>query len=78
MGKEAIDMFNLAKQGELEKARETQYRCITLDKGLRGGQAGTFPAFLKYAMNLYYVRAPKSEQGICSLREESGDGPLFV
>lgn len=52
MGKETIEMFNLVKQGEVEKAREIQCRCITLDKGLRGGGAGTFPAFLKYAMNL--------------------------
>jgi 4-hydroxy-tetrahydrodipicolinate synthase len=52
MGKEAIDMFNYLEKGEIEKAREIQYRCIALDEGLRAGNAGSFPAFLKYAMNL--------------------------
>jgi 4-hydroxy-tetrahydrodipicolinate synthase len=52
MGKEAIEMFSLVEQGEMEKARQIQYRCLALQKGLRGGQAGTFPAFIKYAMNL--------------------------
>jgi 4-hydroxy-tetrahydrodipicolinate synthase len=70
MGKEAIDMFNLAKQGELEKARETQYRCITLDKGLRGGQAGTFPAFLKYAMNLRNRPGGYPRKPVCPPTEE--------
>lgn len=52
MGKEAIEMFNLVEQGEIEKARKIQYRCLALQQGLRGGQCGTFPAFVKYAMNL--------------------------
>ena len=52
MGKEAIDMFYYLEKGDIEKAREIQYRCIALDEGLRAGNAGSFPAFLKYAMNL--------------------------
>lgn len=52
MGKEAIDMFTYANNGEIEKARKIQYRCLTLDDGLRSGAAGSFPAFLKHAMNL--------------------------
>jgi len=52
MGKEAVEMFILVEQGEMEKARHIQYRCITLHEGLGGGKAGTFPAFVKYAMNL--------------------------
>lgn len=52
MGKEAIDMFTYAENGDIEKARKIQYRCLTLDDGLRSGAAGSFPAFLKYAMNL--------------------------
>jgi len=64
MGKEAIDMFNLVEEGEIEKAREIQYRCIALDQGLGGGKAGPFPAYLKYAMNLVnrpggYPRKPR-------------------
>jgi 4-hydroxy-tetrahydrodipicolinate synthase len=52
MGKEAIDMFYYVEKGEIEKAKEIQYRCMALDEGLRAGRAGSFPAFLKYAMNL--------------------------
>jgi len=52
MGKEAIDMYYLVERGELEKAKQIQYRCLALQQGLRGGLAGTFPANLKYAMNL--------------------------
>jgi 4-hydroxy-tetrahydrodipicolinate synthase len=52
MGKEAIDMYNLVKNGKLEEARKIQYKCIELDEGLRTSDSGTFPAFLKYAMNL--------------------------
>jgi len=64
MGKEAIEIFNLVEKGELEKAKRIQYRCITLDRGLGSGQAGPFPAYLKYAMNLRnrpggYPRKPR-------------------
>jgi 4-hydroxy-tetrahydrodipicolinate synthase len=52
MGKEAIAMFELISKGKLEEAKSIQYRCIELDEGLRGGRTGTFPSFLKYAMNL--------------------------
>jgi len=52
MGKEAIDMYKHIKNGQLQRAKEIQYRCMALDKGMRGGRAGTFPAFVKYAMNL--------------------------
>lgn len=72
MGKEAISMFDLINNGKIEEAKKVQYRCIELDEGLRGGKAGTFPSFLKYAMNLVnrpggYPRKPilplTSEQG---------------
>jgi len=52
MGKEAISMFDLISNGKIEEAKKVQYLCIELDEGLRGGKAGTFPSFLKYAMNL--------------------------
>ena len=52
MGKQAISMFDLVDNGKIEEAKKVQYRCIELDEGLRGGKAGTFPSFLKYAMNL--------------------------
>jgi 4-hydroxy-tetrahydrodipicolinate synthase len=52
MGKEAIDMYHLMEQGEIEKAKKIQYRCLALQQGLRGGLAGTFPASVKHAMNL--------------------------
>jgi len=52
MGREAVEMYSLAERGEIEKAREIQYRCITLDKGLGKIREGTDHAILKYAMNL--------------------------
>jgi len=72
LGKEAISMFNLISEGKIEEAKRIQYRCIELDEGLRGRSVGTFPSFLKYAMNLVnrpggYPRKPilplTSEQG---------------
>lgn len=52
MGKESIEMYDLVIKGDLDKAREIQYRCMVLNNKMRGGKAGTFPAFLKYGMNL--------------------------
>lgn len=52
MGKESIKMYDLLINGDLEKAKEIQYRCMVLNNSMRGGKAGTFPAFVKYAMNL--------------------------
>jgi len=52
LGKEAIDMYDLVEKGEIEKAIKIQYKCIALEQGMKGKQAGTFPAGLKYAMNL--------------------------
>lgn len=52
MGKESIEMYDFVIKGDLEKAREIQYRCMVLNNRMRGGKAGTFPAFVKYGMNL--------------------------
>jgi len=52
MGKEAIDMYHLAATGKIEEAKKIQYRCLALQQGLGGGKSGTFPSFVKYAMNL--------------------------
>lgn len=52
MGKEAIEMYDLTVNGDLERAKKTQYRCMVLNNKLGGGKTGTFPAFVKYAMNL--------------------------
>ena len=49
MGKEAIQMFSYAEKGDIDKARQIQFRCISLAKGLAVG-SGT--ASLKYAMKL--------------------------
>ena len=50
MGAEAISMYRLAMDGDLEEARRVQMRTLALDKGMRS--TGTFPANLKTAMNL--------------------------
>lgn len=52
IGKNAIEMYKLAKEGKIEEAREIQYLCLAAEEGLDGTRAGTFPASLKYAMNL--------------------------
>jgi len=52
IGKDAMDMYKLAKAGKIEEAREIQYLCLAAEEGLDGTRAGTFPASLKYAMNL--------------------------
>jgi 4-hydroxy-tetrahydrodipicolinate synthase len=52
MGKEAIEMYKYVKNGDFDKARKIQYRCIALNHGMGGGRAGTFPAFVKYGMNV--------------------------
>ncbi|MBS3819696.1 4-hydroxy-tetrahydrodipicolinate synthase [bacterium] len=52
MGKEAIEMYNHVINGDLNKAEETQYRCMVLNNKMGGGKSGTFPAFVKYGMNL--------------------------
>jgi 4-hydroxy-tetrahydrodipicolinate synthase len=52
MGKEAIEMYDLVMKAELEKANAIQYRCMVLNNKMGGGKAGTFPAFVKYGMNL--------------------------
>jgi len=51
MGREAIQLYRLSKDGQTEAARALQYRCIALDNAIHGG-TGTFPASLKAAMNL--------------------------
>jgi 4-hydroxy-tetrahydrodipicolinate synthase len=52
IGKDAIELYRLAKDGEIEKAREIQYLCIAAEEDLDKYRSGTFPASLKYAMNL--------------------------
>ena len=50
MGREAIAMYDLVKQGDLARAREVQLRALTLAELLK--PIGTFPCNLKCAMNL--------------------------
>jgi dihydrodipicolinate synthase/N-acetylneuraminate lyase len=38
--------------GKIEEARKIQYFCLAAEEGLDGVRSGTFPASLKYAMNL--------------------------
>jgi len=52
LGKEAMDMYDLLEKGNVEEARKIQYRCIAVEQGMKGKKIGTFPAGLKYAMNL--------------------------
>ncbi len=70
MGKEAIDMYNLVKNGKIEEARKIQYKCIELDEGLRDYDSGTFPAFLKYAMNLLNRPGGFSRRPVLELNDE--------
>jgi len=63
LGEEAISMYRLVKDGRIEDAVRIQYRCIAAEAALKGDQSGTFPAGLKYAMNLRgrpggYARLP--------------------
>lgn len=50
MGREAIEMYELVQQGQLDRARSTQLRTLALDQRMRG--IGTFPANLKAGMAL--------------------------
>ena len=50
MGREAVQMYDMVKDGDLEGARRVQLRTLALDQGAR--TMGTFPANLKAAMNL--------------------------
>jgi dihydrodipicolinate synthase/N-acetylneuraminate lyase len=52
IGKDAMTMYRLAKEGKIEEAREIQYLCVAAEKALDGARAGTFPGSLKHAMNL--------------------------
>lgn len=52
IGRDAIKMFRLAKEGKIDEARRIQYLCLAAEEGLDGKRSGTFPASLKYAMNL--------------------------
>lgn len=52
LGQEAMDMYDLLEKGDIEKAKKIQYRCIALEQGMKGKKIGTFPAGLKFAMNL--------------------------
>ena len=50
MGREAVQMYDMVKDGDLEGARRVQLRTLALDQGAR--TMGTFPANLKAAMNV--------------------------
>jgi 4-hydroxy-tetrahydrodipicolinate synthase len=50
MGKEAIGLYRLAANREIEKGRAVQETCLILDTEMR--RCGTFPANVKAAMNL--------------------------
>jgi 4-hydroxy-tetrahydrodipicolinate synthase len=50
IGREAIQMYDLCKAGNIERAREIQLRTLALDQAIH--HIGTFPANLKAAMNL--------------------------
>lgn len=52
IGRDAVRMYELTKKGEIESARKIQYLCLAAEEGLDGSRSGTFPASLKYAMNL--------------------------
>ena len=51
MGKEAIELYQLAATRNIEKGRAVQQKCLTVDTELRAS-CGTFPANVKAAMNL--------------------------
>lgn len=50
IGREAIEMYDLVRDGKLDDARRVQHRTLALDQQMR--KAGTFPANLKAGMNL--------------------------
>ena len=50
MGREAVQMYDMVKDGDIEGAKRVQLRTLALDQGARG--MGTFPANLKAAMNV--------------------------
>jgi len=50
LGREAIEMYDLVKRGDIDAARATQFKTLALDESMR--KIGTFPANLKAAMNL--------------------------
>ena len=65
MGAEVIKLYKLSSENMVNEARALQYRCIVLDNAIHG-DAGTFPASLKAAMNLMgrpggYPREPLLE-----------------
>ncbi len=61
MGREAVQMYDVVKDGDIKGAMKLQSRTLALDQGARS--IGTFPANLKAAMNLLgrpggYPRSP--------------------
>jgi 4-hydroxy-tetrahydrodipicolinate synthase len=52
IGRDAMEMYKLAKEGKIEEARAIQYLCLAAEEALDGNRAGTFPGSLKHAMNL--------------------------
>ncbi|MCL4813261.1 MAG: 4-hydroxy-tetrahydrodipicolinate synthase [Vicinamibacteraceae bacterium] len=50
MGAEAIQMYDMVRAGELDRARQVQLKTLALDERMR--RIGTFPANLKAAMAL--------------------------
>lgn len=49
MGREAIGMYDLIQEGEIEQAAKVQLKTLRLDQAMR--TVGTFPANLKAGMN---------------------------
>ena len=70
LGHDAMDMYDLLIKGEIEKARKIQYRCIALEQGMKGKKVGTFPAGLKYAMNLRHRPGGYPRKPILPLTDE--------
>ncbi len=68
MGRDAIEMYDLVKRGDLGRARDAQMRTLDLDQSLRS--IGTFPANLKAAMNMIGRRAGTTRAPILPLSEE--------
>ena len=67
MGREAVQMYDLVKRGEIDRARATQLRTLALDEQMR--RLGTFPANLKAAMNLLGRRGGYPRRPLLPLTE---------
>jgi 4-hydroxy-tetrahydrodipicolinate synthase len=68
MGKQAIDLYALSKNNEIEAARNLQHRLVKLDHAVHG--LGTFPSALKAAMNLVGRPGGHTRRPVFPLSEE--------